>query len=205
MDGMQILISEDGEVSFDPDFIDQAEADALFTRLRSELAWNVEHYTIYGRQVTAPRLVCWYGDAGANYRYSGVDHTPRQWTGTLHKLKARVEARVGGRFNSVLGNLYRNGQDSMGWHADKEPELGPLPLIASLSLGATRVFKLKHNRSGRIVEIPLQHGSLLCMAGRLQQCWKHAVPRRPGIIGERINLTFRAIVTANGVDAARTV
>jgi alkylated DNA repair dioxygenase AlkB len=115
------------------------------------------------------------------------------WTDTLWALKERVEAQSGRRFNSVLGNLYRNGNDAMGWHADNEPELGPEPCIASLSFGAERRFELRHNQTRRLLSLPLNHGSLLLMGGHLQRHWRHRIPRMPGLQDPRVNLTFRTI------------
>ena len=174
-------------------FLTAPEAATLFQSLRSELDWQEEALVIAGRQVMVPRLVCWYGDPGARYRYSGVSHEPLPWTPALTRLRTAVEQRSGSRFNSVLGNLYRSGQDSMGWHADKEKELGPNPVIASLSLGATRRFLLRHNRTREQIELGLTDGSLLIMGGRLQHDWRHCVPKAPRGAEARINLTFRLI------------
>jgi alkylated DNA repair dioxygenase AlkB len=161
--------------------------------LLAELAWEQESISIAGRTVLVPRLVCWYGDASARYRYSGVDHQPLPWTGTLSEIRMLVESRVGAPFNSVLGNYYRGGSDSMGWHADKEAELGINPTIASLSLGVSRRFLLRHNRTHEQCELKLAHGSLLMMAGSLQHHWRHCVPKTRAAEDPRINLTFRYI------------
>ncbi|WP_077728744.1 alpha-ketoglutarate-dependent dioxygenase AlkB [Methylocaldum sp. 14B] len=187
------LAPRDGELYFVEDFVSRPEADALHILLRRDLAWQEEDITVFGRRVRVPRLVCWYGDAGAAYRYSGVSHEPLPWNETLSMLKDRVERFCGRRFNSVLGNLYRDGRDSMGWHADKEKELGSNPFIASLSFGAERLFRLRHNKTGETLEIVLTHGSLLLMGGRLQHGWRHSVPKAREPKTERINLTFRTI------------
>lgn len=191
---MNQLLKEDGELGFFEHFIPCPEADELLECLLAELDWREEDIVIAGRKVRVPRLVCWYGDPKARYRYSGVCHEPLPWTQTLAGLKARVEDHCGRPFNSVLANLYRNGEDSMGWHADKEKELGPNPGIASLSFGATRLFRLRHNRSGQILELPLNHGSLLWMGGSLQHHWRHCIPKIRGLATARVNLTFRSIV-----------
>jgi len=193
---MQTLIEHDGVVMLDPEFIPSAEARDLFVPLRQNLAWSQEHYTLFGKSVPSPRLVCWYGNADAVYSYSGVKHVPRPWLPLLLDLKVRVEAASGCVFNSVLGNLYRDGKDSMGWHADKEPELGPQPCIASLSFGAPRLFMLRHKASGDTHRVELGNGSLLVMAGSLQLHWRHCVPKTKAVIGPRINLTFRRILLA---------
>jgi alkylated DNA repair dioxygenase AlkB len=152
---------------------------------------------MFGREVTAPRLTAWFGDPHASYVYSGVRHDPVPWTPTLADLRARVERATEHAFNSVLLNFYRDGEDSVSWHSDDEPELGAQPVIASLSLGATRVFQLKHKRRADLarVDIELSHGSLLLMSGNCQSHWKHQIPKRRGRTrpGPRINLTFRRV------------
>jgi alkylated DNA repair dioxygenase AlkB len=144
-----------------------------------------------------PRLTAWYGDATARYSYSGLDLTPQPWTPALLALRTQVEQATGVTFNSVLLNLYRTGQDSMGWHADDEPELGPEPVIASISLGATRRFRLRPRHSQQLPHAPLgldlPSGSLLVMRGTTQQHWQHAVPKTARPVGPRLNLTFRTI------------
>lgn len=188
------LASRDGELYYRPDFIPEPEALTLFERLLEELAWQEEVIIIAGRHIKVPRLMCWYGDEGAAYRYSGVSHQPLPWTNTLLELKQRIEGDCGQHFNSVLGNLYRNGQDSMGWHADKEKELGENPFIASLSLGEERLFKIRHNKTDATVDLTLANGSLLLMGGSLQHHWRHCLPKMRAAKSARINLTFRTIV-----------
>jgi alkylated DNA repair dioxygenase AlkB len=188
------LARRDGELRYAEDFLAAEEADAYLERLLVELDWREESLAIAGRALKAPRLVCWYGDPGARYRYSGTDHEPLPWTEALGRLRRRVEEGCARRFNSVLGNLYRDGGDSLGWHADKEKELGPEPWIASLSLGAERRFDLRHNQSRETLSLSLKHGSLLLMGGALQHHWRHRVPKQPGAGGPRINLSFRAIL-----------
>ena len=141
------LVPFDGSAVLVENFVVESEVDDCFRRLLKELRWQEERYTIYGKQVLAPRLVCWYGDKGAVYKYSGITHQPQPWHVLLQELKLRIEKYSSQEFNSVLGNLYRNGNDSMGWHADKEPELGDNPCVASLSLGEERLFKFRHNKS----------------------------------------------------------
>lgn len=189
------LITEDGELFYIPQFFGASEAAALFQDLRDALIWEEEVIRIAGRPIKVPRLVCWYGDSDACYQYSGVTHEPKPWTDVLLRIKHEIEARTGFSFNSVLGNFYRSGQDSMGWHADKEKELGQDPVIASLSFGATRLFKLRHARRDDILDLPLQDGSLLVMSGCLQHHWRHCVPKCRQHCSARINLTFRRILT----------
>lgn len=169
------------------------QADYYYDRLLQNLQWQTEQLQIYGRLVSVPRLMAWYGDAGAHYRYSGVDHAPLPWTVELLALKADVEAICGQAFNSVLGNLYRDGRDSMGCHADNEKELGRNPLIASLSFGETRLLRFRHPQSQTKLDIELSHGDVLIMAGELQHHWRHELPKTRKAKNARINLTFRRI------------
>jgi len=188
------LGTADGEVHYLPLAFRQVVADGYFARLRREIDWRQEEIVLFGTQRRVPRLVAWHGDPGAVYRYSGVDHDPRPWTTTLLEIRERVESLSGHRFNSVLLNLYRDNRDGMGWHADDEPELGADPVIASVSLGATRRFRMRHRRRrDQLVAIDLEHGSLLLMRGPTQHHWLHAVPKTTRPAGERINLTFRRV------------
>ena len=189
------LIDHDGELLYVESFLDSRYADECFEQLLHQLQWHQESYTIYGKTVLAPRLVAWYGDKQARYRYSGIDHEPLPWHLLLLQLRNRISGFCDKPFNSVLANLYRSGQDSMGWHADKEPELGRNPVLASLSLGETRLFKLKHTKTKQVVDVELPNGCLLIMAGALQHHWRHSVPKTSRKISARINLTYRMILT----------
>lgn len=198
VDGVVVvtLTQTDGKLELVEQFILETEAQHLLQSLLGELAWHDEDIMMFGKTIRVPRRVCWYGDPGAAYTYSGARHEPLPWTPTLQELKQRVEQFTHHTFNSVLGNLYRDGTDSMGWHADKEKELGAQPFIASLSFGATRRFRLQHNKSGQRVDVALCSGSLLTMGGLLQKNWRHAVPKEPAVTQPRINLTFRNIIAA---------
>ncbi len=176
------------------DFLSCAEADALLARLMEEIAWEQHHVRLFGRVLPAPRLSCWIGDSGASYTYSAMRFEPRCWTPTLGVLRDRLNDLLGAGFNSVLANRYRSGADGMGWHADDEPELGPQPLIASLSLGASRRFLLRSRDRSRRAELLLSHGSLLVMDGDTQSLTQHSLPKTARAVGERINLTFRRIL-----------
>ncbi|MEO1081994.1 MAG: alpha-ketoglutarate-dependent dioxygenase AlkB [Pseudomonadota bacterium] len=167
----------------------------LFEELQIGLAWREESIFLFGRSVLQPRLLAWYGDEGTRYRYSGVVHEPEPLTPRLDELRGRLEVLCDARFNSVLANLYRHERDSMGLHADDEPELGAEPVIASLSLGAERVFRLRHRhrRDLKPLRLTLPSGSLLVMSGTTQQFWKHEIPKQTKACGPRINLTFRRI------------
>ncbi|MEF1310624.1 alpha-ketoglutarate-dependent dioxygenase AlkB [Vibrio mytili] len=182
---------DQGKIYYHPNFLSLLEADEYFTKLRTTLPWQQKSITLFGRSVLQPRLQAWHGDA--IYTYSGLTSEPHPWTPELSELKQRCESIAQEPFNSVLANLYRNGQDSMGWHQDNEPELGTNPVIASLNLGATRRFLLRNLHCKTQIEYELSHGSLLIMAGKLQHHWKHSVPKTAKPKGERINLTFRYI------------
>lgn len=174
-------------------WISPQESDLLYVMLSRELDWQEERIRLFGRWVRVPRQMAWYGDAGTCYRYSAVDHHPLPWTPCLLMLKQRLEDYCGRKFNSVLANHYRTGQDSMGWHSDDEPELGREPWIASLSFGAERCFRLRHRHRAENYAIPLGNGSLLLMGGTLQQDYRHCVPKTRATVAGRINLTFRLI------------
>jgi alkylated DNA repair dioxygenase AlkB len=197
--GWQCLPLADAEVSYAEAWLNREEADTLFDRLRQEISWERHRLSMFGREVDSPRLSCWIGDPGATYTYSRTRFEPRPWTPSLLSLRERVQSFCGVRFNSVLANLYRDGQDSMGWHSDDEPELGQRPVIASVSLGAERRFRLRRKlpRGMRATPLglPLAHGSLLCMAGDTQRHYQHDLPKMAGMTGARINLTFRLIHT----------
>ncbi|MEE9413085.1 MAG: alpha-ketoglutarate-dependent dioxygenase AlkB [Methylococcales bacterium] len=190
----QNLVSCDGVITYHPHFFDVKIADMIFQQLDAQLDWHQETLKMMGKQIIAPRLVCWYGDNNAVYTYSGITHKPAPWIPVLSQIKQQIDQFSGFEFNSVLANLYRNGQDSMGWHADKEKSLGVNPVIASVSFGAERLFKLRHNKNHQAVDIKLEHGSLLIMAGCLQHHWRHCLPKTRNQIAPRINLTFRLII-----------
>lgn len=174
-------------------WLDARTADALFDDLRRTLAWENHAVRMFGRDIPSPRLSAWLGDADASYRYSGVVRVPQPWPGSLVALRSRLHRDLRARFNSVLANLYRDGNDAMGWHSDDERELGLDPLIASVSLGATRRFKLRARNGEARLDVDLPHGSLLVMAGATQALYRHALPRTRRTVGARINLTFRCV------------
>ena len=172
------------------------EDAALLRQLIDDIDWRQEHVTLFGKTHKQPRLVAWHGDRGASYTYSGKTYEPRPWNDTLLQLKELAEQVSASRFNSVLLNYYRDGRDSMGLHADDEPELGPEPVIASLSLGATRTLYFRHRLRKELatVNVPLPSASLLVMRGQTQRNWKHGIRKVSRPCGPRINLTFRNIV-----------
>lgn len=166
--------------------------DEILSRLLAETPWRQDSIVLFGKRHLQPRLTAWYGDA--SYTYSGLRLDPLPWTPLLAEIRVAVEAACGVRFNSVLLNYYRDERDSMGMHSDDEPELGPEPVIASLSYGATRSFVLRHKRNKRTVKLDLHDGSLLLMSGSLQSNWLHGINKSTRSIGERLNLTFRYVV-----------
>jgi alkylated DNA repair dioxygenase AlkB len=185
----------DADIRFMHHLFAPQEADGIFEALLHSIVWRQDEITIYGKKVLQPRLTAWYGDSDTYYQYSGLPLTPNPWTDLLLSLKARVEDVTDTRYNSVLLNLYRDGKDSVGWHSDNETELGREPVIASVSLGQTRMFQLKpKNQPGAITtRIELTHGSLLVMRGATQRNFVHAVMKSSKVDRPRINLTFRTI------------
>jgi alkylated DNA repair dioxygenase AlkB len=191
-DARRIAIDDGGLLLFDHAF--RHNAGELFEALMREAAWEQHELRLFGRTVRAPRLSAWYAEPGCDYRYSGLELRARPFSDTLLGIRARIAALTGHAFNSVLLNLYRDGNDAMGWHSDDERELGPDPLIASVSLGATRRFLLRHRiRKDMRLALDLEDGGLLVMEPPLQRHWKHAVARTKRAVGPRINLTWRDI------------
>jgi alkylated DNA repair dioxygenase AlkB len=187
---------QDGWIDYIADFLTASESQLLFDRLSTETPWLQGEIKIFGKKIATPRLEAFYADPGINYAYSGQQLPVHTFTHELKEIKTRIEKLTSEQFNCVLINLYRNGTDSNGWHADNEKELGINPLIASLSLGIERRFDLRHNSTKEKIELILKPGSLLIMGGELQHHWKHQIAKSKKIIQPRINLTFRKI---NGV------
>ncbi|MCG7497845.1 alpha-ketoglutarate-dependent dioxygenase AlkB [Vibrio sp. Of7-15] len=180
-----------GKLYWDPQFIALEESYGLFESLREQIQWQRDNITLFGKTMPIPRLQSWYGDK--RYRYSNLTMEPRPWLALLSDLKVRCEQVAMTNFNSVLANLYRDGNDSNGWHSDNEPELGEQPIIASLSFGETRKFHIKHKETKQKITFDLVSGSLLIMAGDMQRDWQHCVPKTKMPKSERINLTYRYI------------
>ena len=184
----------DAELLYIPNFLDSKESADLFEKLSSETPWQHDLITVFGKTHPQPRLTSFYGMADLNYSYSNIKMKPHSFTPALLKLKVEVEQKAKTSFNSVLLNLYRDGKDSNGWHADNEKELGLNPIIASVTLGSERFFHLKHNsKPEHKCKIKLQNGSLLLMKGSTQHFYKHQIPKTMQPVGPRINLTFRTI------------
>ena len=181
------------ELRYAPDWLPAPIADELFFTVRQSVPWETHRIRLFGRWVDSPRLSCWIGDAEAAYTYSGTRFEPHAWSPGLQDLRRQLATELGSEFNSVLANRYRDGRDCMGWHSDNEASLGMQPVIASVSLGASRRFVLKHRQGAPKVELSLPHGSLLVMGGETQSNYQHALPRTAKPVGERINLTFRRV------------
>ena len=184
---------QNGEYLFYPNFFTKSESDMFLQKLIFEIEWKQESMNMYGKKINFPRLTAWYGDNDKPYSFSGITLSPKVWNEELDSIKSKIETIAKVNFNSVLLNRYRDGNDSISWHADAEKELGINPVIASVNFGATRKFQLRHIKTKEKLEIELAHGSLLIMQGELQHFWQHQVPKTSQKVGERINLTFRVI------------
>ncbi|WKX77092.1 alpha-ketoglutarate-dependent dioxygenase AlkB family protein [Zobellia laminariae] len=185
----------DSDIIYYPNFIGQEEADVYFNLLRNKTPWQQDDITVFGKTYAQPRLTALYGNNDKPYSYSKLVMVPHPFTRELIDIKDKVETKIDATFTTCLLNLYRNGQDSNGWHADNEKELGINPIIASVTLGQERFFHLKHRTNKNLKQkILLKHGSLLLMKGATQEHWLHQIPKTVKVIDERINLTFRIII-----------
>ena len=185
----------EADVIYYPEFLDKFSADLLFDELLHQTPWQQDNIRIFGKTYAQPRLTALFGNDGKSYSYSNITMQPHPWTESLQRIKSHIEKVSGASFSTVLLNLYRDGKDSNGWHADDEKELGINPIIASLSLGAPRSFHLQHKSDKTLKQkIILEHGSLLLMKGTTQHFWKHQIPKTARLVGPRINLTFRTII-----------
>ena len=191
-DGEPVVL-QNGEYIYYPNFLDFNTANLYLETFKNKIEWKQESMNMYGKQVMFPRLTAWYGDNDKPYSFSGIKLNPIAWSTELIEIKKLIEPVCNVEFNSVLLNLYRDGNDSISWHTDAEKELGKNPLIASVNFGAERKFQIRHNETNETHDIILMHGSLLIMKGELQHFWKHQVPKQKAVLKERINLTFRVI------------
>lgn len=190
---MKVLLP-DADIEYIEGLYSVEEATELFTVLQQSLDWRHDDIRMFGKIMKVPRLQAWYSDNGLTYRYSNMTLASKPWTATLAILKKRISDYCQHDFNAVLANLYRDQHDSVSWHSDDEVELGNMPIIASLSLGAARDFQLKHIDNKEKLTLSLSTGSLLIMRGDTQRYWQHCVPKRAKEIEARINLTFRKII-----------
>ena len=191
----EVISLQDGEILFMRNFFTSSEAKNYFELLQNNINWKQEEVKFYGKTFPVPRKTAWYGYEDFNYSYSGITCFPEIWTKELLEIKKEIEKFIPDEdFTSVLLNLYNNGNDKMGWHADDEKELGINPTIASVSLGETRRFDIKHKQNPELhYKFELTSGSLLIMRGALQHHWVHQIPAQKKVKEPRINLTFRTI------------
>jgi alkylated DNA repair dioxygenase AlkB len=185
---------KDAEILYDKNFLTIDEATTYFNVLRKETDWQQDRIKVFGKVYDQPRLTALFANNKNPYSYSNITMYPTPFSPILLEIKSKIEKKINQTFTTCLLNLYRNGQDSNGWHADNEKELGKNPIIASVSLGADRLFHMKHRTDKtQKLKLNLTHGSLLVMSGPTQHHWLHQIPKTKKNIGERINLTFRII------------
>ena len=185
---------QDAEIEYHPQFFGLEDANALFDKLYQNTQWIEEDIRVYGKIYKQPRLTAFFANNQKKYGYANISMIPQPFPPLLNAIKTKVEAATQTQFSSCLLNLYRDGQDSNGWHADDEKELGLNPVIASVSLGAERLFHLKHKKIKTLKhKLNLQNGSLLLMKGETQHHWLHQIPKTKKPLGKRINLTFRLL------------
>lgn len=192
-DPLENLLPFDGCVHNHGLVLDAVAATEAYAQLMQATDWQPDQLIMFGRPVTTRREVAWHADANIPYTYSGRTKMPQPWTPLLLVLKALVETHSQAQFNACLLNLYHNGQEGMGWHSDDEAALGPTPVIASLSLGAERVFAFKHRHRDSQRRLPLAAGQLIVMRDQTQRHWQHSLPKSSLVTQARINLTFRHI------------
>ncbi|TGK89334.1 alpha-ketoglutarate-dependent dioxygenase AlkB [Leptospira bourretii] len=185
------LLPYDGVLLYIPHFLPTDESDRVYLSLMEGIVWKPDEAILYGKHITTKRSVAWYAEKGFSYRYSGTAKTALPWSPELIELKAKVELASHEKFNSCLLNLYHDGNEGMAWHSDDETSLRPNSTIASVSLGAERLFRFKHKKTNEQVELSLEHGSLLLMKDVIQRHWLHSLPKAMKVKRPRINLTFR--------------
>ncbi|MCT8334476.1 alpha-ketoglutarate-dependent dioxygenase AlkB [Leptospira sp. 85282-16] len=185
------LLPYDGVLLYIPDFLPTEEANRTFHSFLEGIEWKPDEAILYGKHITTKRSVAWYAEKGFSYRYSGTTKTALPWSPGLLDLKSKVEIASKEKFNSCLLNLYHDGSEGMAWHSDDETSLRPNSTIASVSLGAERIFRFKHKKTNELVELQLEHGSLLLMKDVIQRFWLHSLPKAIKVKRPRINLTFR--------------
>lgn len=188
--GFEDIITTDGVLQFFESYIDMP-----MEKITEGIIWRNDPITLFGKTYPQPRLTAWHADPGVAYSYSGIKMNPAPWTPVLLELKHQLESDLNSRFNSVLVNYYRDGNDHMSYHSDDEKELGVNPLIASLSFGDTRSFLLKHkfNKAQKTIAIEVSDGSLIVMKEELQHFWQHKISKTKKPVGPRLNLTFRYV------------
>ena len=193
----QIVAHNDLKIRIEQVFFTSAESNALLESFISKLPWESMTIKMFGRDTKIPRLQCWIGDEGCEYRYSGKQLNRQIWNQDLTMIREKIYKELKIDFNSVLANYYRDGKDSMGWHSDDEKELGPNPTIASISFGSERDLVFRNKISKKTLTIPQTNGCLILIDGETQKNWQHSIKKTQKIIGPRINLTFRNIIHKN--------
>ena len=193
----EIVAHNNLKVRIEEDFFNPIYSNELLIKLISKIPWESMVIKMFGKDTTIPRLQCWIGDKGCGYKYSGKKLNRQDWTEDLTMIRKKIYEELKIDFNSVLVNYYRDGRDSMGWHSDDEKELGPLPTIASISLGSERDLVFRNKISKETLSIPQPHGSLILIDGKTQKNWQHSIKKTRKVIGPRINLTFRNIINKN--------
>ena len=179
------------QITFWPNWLDSQHADALLATAISKTPWREDMINIGGKCIPVPRLQNWFGAPNTSYTYSGIRLQALEFPDWMDKVRTAVEQVTGHRFNRALVNYYRHGRDSVDWHADNEVELGREPMVASLSLGAERVFQLRHNKTKERLSVSLPHGSLLLMGAGIQEHWQHRLAKVASLEQPRVNFTFR--------------
>jgi len=187
------IINKNGVAIYHPGVLSIDTANQYLTELQKSISWEQDVIRLFGKTFITQRRVAWFGDEPYEYKYSKIGRVAKPWTNSLRYIKEVVESNCDETFNSCLLNLYRDGNEGMGWHADNEKELKLNGTIASVSLGAERKFSFKHKVSQEVVDINLENGSALLMKGEIQQFWKHCLPKSKKISKPRVNLTFRNI------------
>ncbi len=179
------------DIVFWPQWLDHCSADSLLRTAIEQTPWREDFIDIMGKKIPIPRLQNWFGDPGTSYTYSRIRLPAVEFPAWMDAIRLNVEIDTQCRFNRALVNYYRDGNDSVDWHADDEPELGVEPVIASVSLGASREFQLRHNATKERIKILLPHGSLLLMSGGVQEHWQHRIAKVKQLDEPRVNFTFR--------------
>ena len=184
-DGRKEFDLPDAELVLIDSFFTKEESDYYYQTLLSNTNWREYQMPMYDKVVKAPRMVSWF-----------EDDSTQELTTDLNVIRSRVELEANVKFNAVLLNLYRNGKDGVSWHSDRTDKSGKDPIIASVSFGETRLFRLRHKfrKDLPLVEIPLYHGSFLLMTGTTNSFWHHQIPKTAKNILPRINLTFRQVI-----------
>ena len=193
----EIVAHNDLKIRIEENFFNPIDSDEFLTKLISKLSWESMVIKMFGKDTTIPRLQCWIGDEGCDYKYSGKKLNRQNWTKDLTMIRKKIHKELKMDFNSVLINYYRDGKDSMGWHSDDEKELGPDPTIASISFGSERDLVFRNRINKEILSIPQTNGCLILIDGKTQKNWQHSIKKTQKIIGPRINLTFRNIIEKN--------